>query len=56
MIEKFTFGKPVDTGAVVTPMESASSGAVMQFGEVCSQWPFKWTYKMDKGDMIFGLG
>lgn len=56
MIEKFTFGKTIQTGAVVEPMEAAPSGSVMQFGTLCSGDPFKWTYRMDRGDIVFGLG
>ena len=56
MIERFTFGKTVPTGAVVQELEAAPSGAVMQFGTLCSASPFKWTYRMDRGGMVFGLG
>lgn len=56
MIERFTFGKTIPTGAVVQELEAAPSGAVMQFGTLCSASPFKWTYRMDRGDMVFGLG
>ena len=56
MIERFTYGTTVPTGAVVQELETAPSGAVMQFGTLCSASPFKWTYRMDKGDIVFGLG
>lgn len=56
MIEKFTFGNPVETSAVVQQMDSAGKGAVMQFGTVQNNWPFEWTYQMDTQDMVFGLG
>ncbi len=56
MIERFTFGTTIQTGAVVQELEAAPSGAVMQFGTLCSSSPFKWTYRMDRGDMVFGLG
>ncbi len=56
MIERFTFGSTIQTGAVVQELEAAPSGAVMQFGTLCSSSPFKWTYRMDRGDMVFGLG
>ncbi|MBQ9538002.1 MAG: alpha-glucosidase [Treponema sp.] len=56
MIERFTFGKTVRTGAVVQHLESSPSGSVMQFGSLCSSEPFKWIYRMDRGDCVFGLG
>lgn len=56
MIEKYSFGTPVETGAVVEHIDTAIQGAVMQFGRVTENWPLKWEYILEERDRIFGLG
>lgn len=55
MINKFIFGNPViQTDAVVNDV-SLSSGSVSA-GQVKAESPFVYEYKMEKDDMVFGLG
>ncbi len=54
MIEKYCFGQPVWTGAVVEDAE-LSKGR-FPFGTIKSEWPFEWNYTLDSQDIVYGLG
>lgn len=54
MIQKFTYGNPFDTEAVVDTF-SAETGA-LPFGNISSENGFSFTYEMDAADIVYGLG
>ena len=56
MIQKFSFGEPVETGAVVCGMECMPEGSRFPFGTVESSFPFKWMCTLAGDDFVFGLG
>lgn len=54
MIQKFYFGNPVDTGAVVKNVDVTKGE--LSFGKVINEWPFEWNYELSKDDVVYGLG
>lgn len=54
MIQKFIFGEPFDTEAIVQPMESASGALAV--GAVNVTDGFCFSYVMDPDDIVYGLG
>lgn len=54
MIQKYVFGSPFDTEAVVEHIEPAKG--VPAYGEICQKEGFCFTYKMDQDDIVYGLG
>lgn len=54
MIEKFSYGKPFDTGTAV--VEVKKSAEKIPFGTVSGGKQFKWEYDLKPGDTVYGLG
>lgn len=54
MTNKFSFGAPVFTGAVVEKLSLCKSK--FPVGKIESEWPFTWNYNLEKTDIVFGLG
>ena len=54
MIQKYVFGTPFDTEAVVEKMENVSGSA--PYGEIRMTDGFCFTYEMGDDDIVYGLG
>ncbi len=54
MIQKFTFGKPFKTDAVIS--EVKASDEKTKFGSFSGKKEFVWEYELSENDCIFGLG
>lgn len=59
MIQRYTFGKPIDTESCVLHLHA--EGDAVQFGTISidrkAEEPlFRYTYLMDQGDILYGLG
>ena len=56
MIQKFSYGEPVETGAVVSRTDCMPEGSAFPFGTVVSNFPFRWMCTLGSDDFVFGLG
>ena len=54
MIQKYTYGTPFETNAIVTSIP-ASEGAPA-YGTISTENGFSFTYDMDDNDVVYGLG
>lgn len=54
MVLKFVYGKPIETGAVVKPAEESKNQ--VYFKEEQNQSVLSFSYAMDSGDIVYGLG
>ena len=54
MVKKYVFGNPMETEAVVEPIEQAKGE--IEIGQVDEKTGFSFTYQMDDTDVIYGLG
>ena len=54
MIQKYTYGTPFETDAIVTSIP-ASEGAPA-YGTISTENGFSFTYAMDDNDVVYGLG
>ena len=54
MIQKYVFGTPFETDAVITPIPAAQGRP--PFGMISLEEGFSFTYTMEKDDIIYGLG
>ena len=54
MIQKYTYGTPFETDAIVTSIP-ASEGAPA-YGTISTENGFSFTYDMDDNDVVYGLG
>ena len=54
MIQKYVFGNPFDTEAVVKKMEAASG--VVPYGRIDTEDGFSFVYEMEDDDIVYGLG
>lgn len=54
MIKKYTFGNPIPTESVVTPIEQADG--MPEYGKLNLTKGFKFTYTMASDDIVYGLG
>ena len=54
MIQKYVFGKPFETEAVIAPVETAAG--VPACGTVQAEGAFSFTYTMSDTDVVYGLG
>ena len=54
MIQKYTYGTPFETDAIVTSIP-ASEGTPA-YGTISTENGFSFTYDMDDNDVVYGLG
>lgn len=54
MIQKYVFGRPFETEAVVLEMEAKEG--VPEYGETSFGEGFAWTYRLGDEDVVYGLG
>ncbi len=54
MIQKFVYGNPFDTEAVVIPVEAAKGS--LAYGTVCTDEGFSFSYILAEDDVVYGLG
>ena len=54
MIQKYTYGTPFETDAIVTSIP-ASKGTPA-YGTISTENGFSFTYDMDDNDVVYGLG
>ncbi len=54
MIQKYVYGKPFTTEAVVK--EVAVAAGTPAYGSIETEQGFRFTYKMEKNDIVYGLG
>lgn len=54
MIQKYTFGTPFQTEAIVTPIETTEG--IPGYGNISLTDGFTFTYQMDPEDIVYGLG
>lgn len=54
MIQKFKYGRPFETDAVIADLENASGP--FPYGTVSTKQGFSFTYLMGKDDVVYGLG
>lgn len=54
MIQKYIYGNPFDTEAVVVPVETASGSPVC--GNISLKAGFSFSYTMEDKDIVYGLG
>lgn len=54
MIQKYVFGRPFETEAVVLEMEAKKG--VPEYGETSFGEGFAWTYRLGDEDVVYGLG
>ncbi len=54
MIQKYVFGNPFDTEAVVEKISPATG--TPQYGTISLENGFHLSYEMDKNDIVYGLG
>lgn len=54
MIQKYCYGKPFDTEAVITPAETADGAPAV--GSISLSDGFSFSYTMTDGDIVYGLG
>ncbi len=54
MIQKYVFGRPFETEAVVLEMEAKEG--VPEYGETSFGEGFVWTYRLGDEDVVYGLG
>lgn len=55
MIKKFVYGNPVETGAVVVPVE-VSSDPLQYLSEIEINGKLLFNYEMENDDIVYGLG
>ena len=55
MIQKYIYGTPIETGAVVQNIEETKADFSLMKLEKCEE-TMTCTYKMDRKDVVFGLG
>lgn len=56
MIQKYKFGKPFNTEAVITEIDIEKENASLPIGNTNPNSGFQWQYAMEPETMIFGLG
>ena len=54
MIQKFVYGTPFDTEALVVSFPA--SGGTPAYGSISTEQGFCFSYCMDDDDIVFGLG
>lgn len=54
MIQKYKFGKPFETEAVVRDIPCAEG--MPKYGNINLEKGFRFTYEMQEKDMVYGLG
>ena len=54
MIQKYVYGKPFTTEAVVK--EVAVAAGTPAYGSIETEHGFRFTYKMEENDIVYGLG
>lgn len=54
MIQKYVYGVPFETDAVVVNMDATQG--VPAYGDICMEEGFSFTYEMDESDIVYGLG
>lgn len=54
MIQKYVYGKPFTTEAVVE--EVAVAAGTLAYGRIETEQGFRFTYKMEENDIVYGLG
>ena len=55
MIKKYVYGNPIETGAVVNPVE-ASTDPIQYLGELEMNGKTIFNYEMESDDIVYGLG
>ena len=55
MIKKFVYGNPIETGAVVKPVE-ASADPIQYLTELEMNGKLIFNYEMENDDVVYGLG
>ena len=56
MVNKYVFGSPFETEAVVTAYDAAKLPECFEYGEISADSGFCYQYQMDAKDVIYGLG
>src|SRR5574344_2529593 len=56
MIQKYQFGKPFDTEAVIKQLSIEKENSCLPIGNTSLDSGFQWQYTMEAQTMIFGLG
>ena len=56
MVNKYVFGSPFETEAVVTAYDAANLPECFEYGEISADNGFCYQYQMDAKDVIYGLG
>lgn len=56
MVNKYVFGSPFETEAVVTAFDAAKLPECFEYGEISADNGFCYQYQMDEKDVIYGLG
>ena len=54
MIKKYVYGEPFETEALTEKIETAEGRP--EYGEICTDNGFSFTYIMDEEDIVYGLG